>query len=91
MQIKMKRLIALGSAIFSLSVFSAEPIHWRGGDWDFSGAPKGALLTDNGGWWGRSVYTGVTYSYEVEPGNPRDVIPGDKEGAFGRTELQEYH
>lgn len=84
MQIKMKRLIALGSAIFSLSVFSAEPIHWRGGDWDFSGAPKGALLTDNGGWWGRSVYTGVTYSYEVDPGNPRDVIPGDKEGAFGR-------
>lgn len=84
MQIKMKRLIALGSAIFSLSVFSAEPIHWKGGDWDFSGAPKGALLTDNSGWWGRSVYTGVTYSYENAPVNPRDVIPGDKEGAFGR-------
>ena len=27
------------------AALSAEPIHWTGGDWDVSGAPKGALLT----------------------------------------------
>ena len=69
------------------AALSAEPIHWTGGDWDVSGAPKGALLTDNGGWWGRSVYTGVTYSYEGEPESPRDVIPGDRDGSFGRRLL----
>ncbi|MBO5941519.1 MAG: discoidin domain-containing protein [Kiritimatiellae bacterium] len=79
----MKYFVASICAIISLGGFSSEPIHWRGGDWDFSGAPKGALLTDNSGWWGRSVYTGVTYSYEVNPEKPGDVIPGDKEKSFG--------
>ena len=73
----------LSSHIFCISLAAAlcaaanEPIHWASGDWDESGAPKGALLTDNPGWWGRSVFTGVTYSYD-EGGTP--TSPADKSG-----------
>ena len=59
---------------FGSVAIAAEPIYWSGGGWDEAGAPKGALLTDNPGWWGRSVFTGVTYSYEEgrKPTNPGD-------------------
>ena len=59
---------------FGSVAIAAEPIYWSGGGWDEADAPKGALLTDNPGWWGRSVFTGVTYSYEegVKPTNPGD-------------------
>ena len=63
-----------------------EPIHWSGGGWDMTGAPKGNLLTDNEGWWGRSVFTGVTYAYETEPDNPHDIFKGDA-AVFGRRLL----
>ncbi len=70
--------LASVAAMAAAAVIAAtEPIHWTGGDWDESGAPKGALLTDNPGWWGRSVFTGVTYSYE-KVGRPTN--PGDKSG-----------
>ena len=65
---------------------SADPVSWNDGEWDDSGAPNGKLLSDNPGWWGRSVFTGVTYSYEKEPANPKDVLQGDKD-AFGRRLL----
>lgn len=55
----------------------AEPIRWSDGTWDEAGAPKGALLTDNPGWWGRSVFTGVTYVYED---GAKPTSPGDKSG-----------
>ncbi len=61
----------------------AGAIRWEDGTWDKDGAPKGALLTDNPGWWGRSVFTGVTYSYEEGPTNPKDILKRDKE-TFGR-------
>ena len=67
----------------------SEPIHWSvNGVWDDTGKPKGALLSDNDGWWGRSVYTGVTYDYEEagRPNNPGDVFKGDRE-KFGRRLL----
>ena len=62
---------------FGSVAIAAEPIYWSGGGWDEAGVPKGALLTDNPGWWGRSVFTGVTYSYE-EGGKPTN--PGDNTG-----------
>ncbi len=72
--VKLSNLIG-SLALAALSAASAnEPIHWSSGDWDETGAPKGALLTDTPGWWGRSVFTGVTYSYEdgEKPTNPVD-------------------
>ena len=63
-----------------------EPIHWTGGGWDMTGAPRGKLLTDNEGWWGRAVFTGVTYAYETDPDNPRDIFKGDA-AVFGRRLL----
>ena len=48
----------------ALCATAAEPIHWTVGGWNETGAPKGVLLTDNPGWWGERVWTGVTYEYE---------------------------
>lgn len=41
-------------------------------------APRGALLTDNPGYWGEMVPTGVRYSYPEAPSNPADVLGADK-------------
>ena len=65
---------------------SVDLVCWNDGEWDDSGAPNGKLLSDNPGWWGRCVFTGVTYSYAKEPANPKDVLQGDKD-AFGRRLL----
>jgi len=80
----MKHLCLIAAAALRTAVW-AESVCWFDGDWDAGGAPKGALLSDNPGWWGRSVFTGVTYSYDEghEPTNPRDVLKGDK-ATFGR-------
>ena len=78
----MKARIAIAAAALG-AVACAEPVCWFDDFWDADGAPRGALLSDNPGWWGRSVFTGVTYSYEKEPTNPRDILKGDKE-SFGR-------
>ena len=74
------------SVVLAAVAATAEPIRWTGGEWDTTGAPKGKLLTDNEGWWGRSVYTGVTYEYAESPDAPRDQLRGN--GAlFGRRLL----
>lgn len=75
--------VSLIAAAVLCAVACAESVIWSDGFWDETGAPMGALLTDNPGWWGRSVFTGVTYSYEKGPTSPRDVLKGDKE-TFGR-------
>ena len=72
--------------ILASAAIAAEPIRWSGGGWDDAGAPKGRLLTDNDGWWGRSVYTGVTYAYADEPASPRDIFKGNA-SLFGRRLL----
>lgn len=59
-------LILLAAA----AAVAAEPICWTVGGWDDTGAPKGALLTDNPGWWGERVWTGVSYTYEIAPTSP---------------------
>ena len=63
-----------------------EPIRWFNGQWDDTGAPQGKLLTDNAGWWGERVWTGVAYEYEAKPTDPPDVRGGNKE-VFGRRLL----
>ena len=83
--VKLSNLIG-SFALAALCAAANEPIHWAVGGWDDTGAPKGALLTDNEGWWGRCVFTGVTYSYETEPNDPRDVFKGNGE-IFGRRLL----
>ena len=75
-----------GTSIHIRAADAPEPIHWSGGGWDMTGAPQGKLLTDNEGWWGRAVFTGVTYAYETEPDNPRDIFKGDA-AVFGRRLL----
>ena len=77
-----------GTAIVTRAANAPEPIRWFDGTWDDTGAPKGALLTDNTGWWGERVWTGVTYEYEEghKPGNPRDIV-GDNAKVFGRRLL----
>ena len=65
---------------------AAEPIRWFDGTWDDTGAPQGKLLSDNAGWWGERVWTGVTYDYETAPNDCGDYAGGNK-GVFGRRLL----
>ena len=70
-------LLALFLFTVTSAACAAEPIHWSDGSWDETGAPDGALLSDNPGWWGRSVFTGVSYFWETPPDNPRDILRGN--------------
>ncbi|MDD2599452.1 MAG: hypothetical protein PHO37_09520 [Kiritimatiellae bacterium] len=49
-------------------------------------APSGKLLSDNEGYWGEVVLTGVEYWYESDPANPADRIANQPE-SFGRRLL----
>jgi len=51
-----------------------------------SPAPAGKLLSDNDGYWGDSVLTGVDYAYERAPDNPADIWR-ETAGKFGRRLL----
>ena len=79
-------LIAAVAVAVAIGANAAEPIKWVGGDWDERGAPQGKLLTDNAGWWGERVWTGVTYDYEVKPNSCVDCLGGDAK-TFGRRLL----
>ena len=85
--VKTLRLLAV-EALSALSALAAEPIHWTIGGWDDTGAPKGRLLSDNTGWWGERIWTGVTYEYEERhrPYSPRDIVR-DNAKLFGRRLL----
>lgn len=74
----MKESLCILFALAALCAAANEPIRWCNGDWDETGAPKGKLLSDNPGWWGERVWTGVTYEYEDGhgPNNPRDIAGG---------------
>ncbi len=52
-------------------------ICWGDGTWDRTGAPKGALLSDNPHWYGRRIFTGMTYTYESAPNEPADILDGN--------------
>ena len=58
---------------------AALPFTWVTGERDAGPEPKGRLLTDNPGWHGRAVYTGVEYSFEPPvPDNPGDWFGEDR-------------
>lgn len=59
---------------------------WWDGTRDDNPAPPGKLLSDNGGYWGPCVLTGVDYKYAEEPTNPADIIKSQKD-SFGRRLL----
>ncbi len=63
-----------------------EEIVWATGDRDRSGPPKGKLLSENSGYWGECVSTGVDYRYESDPQNPTDRFMDDS-SKFGRRLL----
>ncbi len=63
-----------------------EAITWATGLVDAAGAPTGLLLSDNEGYWGESILTGVDYRYQSEADNPIDRI-GSQGDAFGRRLL----
>lgn len=50
---------------------------WWDGSHDAADAPPGKLLSDNDGYFGDCILTGVTYSYETEPTNPADIWRDD--------------
>lgn len=54
-----------------------QTIVWATGERDASGPPEGYLLSDNAGYWGDSVLTGVEYHYESDASNPSDTLAGD--------------
>lgn len=79
--------------LFALMVFAAlttapasAALIWWDGTRDDSPGPPGKLLSDNDGYWGDSVLTGVEYTYETEPENPRDVWRNNPD-KFGRRLL----
>ncbi len=63
-----------------------ETITWITGEVDASGPPRGLLLSDNEGYWGESLLTGVDYRYGSTAINPRDRI-ADQPETFGRRLL----
>ena len=75
----------LAVLVLSAAMASAELVWWDGTR-DAADAPPGKLLSDNAGYWGECVLTGVDYEYEVAPTNPADVWRDVKE-RFGRRLL----
>lgn len=71
------------------AVAGAEEIIWFDGSRD-PGGPPGKLLTDNEGYWGESVLTGVDYTYQYPPDNPADILKEDA-SKFGRRLLDGYY
>jgi len=59
---------------------------WWDGSREPASGPPGKLLTDNAGYWGDAVLTGVDYAYEQAPDNPPDVYRDDA-ARFGRRLL----
>lgn len=82
----MHRFFLGGCALILAVSVGAEPVCWPCGEWDESGVPSGKLLSDNAGYWGESILTGVTYSYAETPTNPPDRYRGDS-NVFGRRLL----
>lgn len=67
-------IVLLTSHLLGSAALAAEPIKWAVGGWDDTGAPQGKLLTDNAGWWGERVWTGVDYGYEARPDDAGDYV-----------------
>ena len=73
-------------AVLLLTGLAHAELIWWDGTHDPADAPPGKLLSDNAGYWGDCVLTGVEYHYETEPDNPRDIYRDDAK-RFGRRLL----
>lgn len=71
--------------LFTISV-SGEVV-WFDGSRD-AAAPPGKLLSDNSGFWGKCILTGVEYAFESPAEAPRDRYRGTER--FGRRLLDGY-
>ena len=72
--------------VLLLAFQASADLIWWDGTRDQATAPPGKLLSDNPGYWGECVLTGVEYSYETEPTNPPDRWKS-QDGTFGRRLL----
>jgi hypothetical protein len=75
-------LVALTLAVWA----SAAERRWWDGTRESDNPPPGRLLSDNDGYWGDCVLTGVEYQCESKPTNPPDIWREDK-ARFGRRLL----
>ena len=60
-------------------------LQWWDGSIDPANEPPGKLLSENAGYWGDQVLTGVEYTYQTPPDNPADRWRNTEE--FGRRLL----
>jgi len=67
-------------------LFAADKTIWWDGSVSNDNPSNQKLLSDNSGYWGDQIATGVTYSYEKEPTSPADRIKNNQ-GTFGRRLL----
>ncbi|MHB0997628.1 MAG: hypothetical protein ACYC27_00160 [Armatimonadota bacterium] len=81
-----------------MSAVSGADLIWWDGTRDTSGTPPGKLLSDNLGYWGDCVLTGMQYHYEIPPDSPVDIqespgtwprlvdgVPDDPRKSVGRS------
>lgn len=85
-RLSQSRLLPAVAVCAALAVPARAELIWWDGTRDESPAPPGKLLSDNDRYWGELILTGVEYTYETEPTNPRDVWRNDPE-KFGRRLL----
>ncbi|MCC6446865.1 MAG: DUF4091 domain-containing protein [Armatimonadetes bacterium] len=78
-------LAILCMVCFSSSSSRAGRLWWDGSR-DAEKAAPGKLLSDNEGYWGECVLTGVDYRYETPPDSPADIWKEDR-ARFGRRLL----
>lgn len=75
-----------GVLLWGLCLAAAEERLWWDGTRESDAPPPGRLLSDNAGFYGDSVLTGVEYRYETQPDNPPDCWR-DQKDQFGRRLL----
>lgn len=77
-------VLTFSSLAFMTTPAPAREVRWYNGV--KAPMPQGALLTNNPGYWGEMIPTGVTYSYPEAPSNPADILKRDT-GKFGNRLL----
>ena len=78
--------LLLSPAVLLTAPSASGALLWWDETRDEPPGPPGQLLSDNEGYWGERVLTGVQYRYEAEPDNPADVWK-DRAEVFGRRLL----
>lgn len=80
--------IIVGLAVtLAAGTLSADRV-WFDGSRDNGNTPPGMLLSDNEGYWGEAVHTGVTYQYESAPDGVADQYEGKAKSKQGKTNIK---